>query len=783
MKLLSTCLLFLMLTIANNSYAQSIQGQVFDEQGNSLPFANIIIQIDSNSWTALSDEKGAYKIEQLSLGNATIQVQYLGFEIATKSITLSDSKNYTVNFSLTPKTTTIKTLEVKAKSKDQELASSAYAVDLIATQAFKNINMDLNQLITKAPGIHIRSVGGLGSAFNLSLNGLSGNRVRYFIDGIPIENLGSALSLNNYPVNLIKNIEIFKGVVPIHLSADALGGAINLISEYKGKSFLDVSYSFGSFNTHRAAVNAQYSNLKKGFFISLNGFFNHSDNNYWMYDMPKYDELGNRVGDIDIQRFHDQYTSGMLQFKIGLLDKKFADELSLSFTGALNRKNYPHPNNNIKTTFGHLHSNNQTLSLYLVYKKSFGKVDISAYSQWSTVTETIVDTSHSKYNWAGEFWSRDLSSPRGELNERKSIFILNDKRINSNINVNYRVHPRHKLDLSISQNFLYRQGKDERDALRKSFTVPSHLHKNILGLAYTFNSKNQRFEATAFFKGYWFNSFVVTQDYNNDDVATNINSLFAGYAALATYRFPKMLRLKLSYEHAYRIPEPHELLGDGIYIRPNPNLLPESSHNINLGAYCQNQIGKFQLNYSLNGFYRNANNFIRFVPTGPFGTHENINLVGIWGAETSISASYNQQISISANATYQHITDETQFDEGLLNVNYQSRVPNVPYLFANFRVGYNLHLKAPKLRLAFYWSARYVHEFFLTWENLGNINSKNRIPAQFIQDFDVECSWLNGKYNLAFSVNNFTNARAYDNFNIQKPGIACSVKLRCFFLK
>lgn len=763
--------------------AQSIQGQIMDTNKEALPYAELFINGETFSSAVVADEQGNYFIEHIPYGKLLLTAHYLGYQIDSQTLLITEAKKYQVDFKLVEDPAILETLEVKGQGQEELLKASPYAVDVIGTNAYKNLNIDLTQLLNRAAGIHIRSVGGLGSSFNLSLNGFSGNRIRYFIDGVPMENLGTAVDLNNYPVNLVQRMEVYKGVVPISLSADALGGAINIVSNHKGKSFLDASYSYGSFNTHQVALNAQYSKPQRGYFIALNGFFNHSDNNYWMDDLPLYDDLGNRVDAISIQRFHDQYTSGMLQLKVGLLDRKLADELSISLLAALNRNNYQHPDNNIKVTLGEFHTRNRTLGAQVVYKKTLHKLAIHAYSQWSAVTETVVDTSMKKYNWSADYWYRDPSSLRGELSDRRSLFLLDDKSVNSSVQIGYQIHPRHRLDGTISYNFLHRSGKDEVDALRRSFTQPSLLHKNLFSLAYNISTTNKRLEATAFGKGYWFNAQMTTQDYTNNDVNTSVQSLFGGYGVAGTYRLASKAQFKLSYERAYRLPESYEILGDGVYILPNAGLLPEVSHNINLGCYAHSTIKTVQLTYELNGFYRNAENYIRFIPVGPFGTYENINKVGVLGGEATVTAAYKNALSISANMTYQHLTDETAFDEGLPNTNYQSRVPNIPYLFANFRLGYTIDLKTSDLKLGFNWNGRYVHEFYLTWEKLGDVDSKNTIPTQFIQDLTIECSWKEGKYNLAATLNNFTNTKAYDNFNIQRPGTAFYLKLRCFFLK
>src|SRR5690606_14882056 len=105
--------------------------------------------------------------------------------------------------------------------------------------------------------------------FKFSLNGFSGKSVKFFLDGIPMDNFGPALSLNNFPSNMAERIEIYKGVVPISLGADALGGAVNIITR-SNSNYLDASYSVGSFNTHQLGLNGAYTNPENGLALRFN---------------------------------------------------------------------------------------------------------------------------------------------------------------------------------------------------------------------------------------------------------------------------------------------------------------------------------------------------------------------------------------------------------------------------------------------------------------------------------------------------------------------------------
>lgn len=772
------------LLLTNPLYGQfhAINGFVSNELGNPLPYVSIKLESVKGKllMATLTNPDGEYSLENIPKGAYNIRASIIGYAEKYKMIKIPTSEN--VRFSLQPSINQLDDVTVRGKSITEEKKAMGYALEVIEVKQQKNLTADINQVLRATSGINLRETGGLGSGFSLSLNGLSGNQIRYFLDGIPMENFGSSLTLNNYPINLIESIEIYKGVVPVSLGADALGGAIDIKTGYKGKSFLDGSYSYGSFATQRLSFNGQYTNKHKTFFARISSFVNHSNNNYQMQNVPLFDlELGNHLGTTSIKRFHNTYTSAMGRLEIGLLNRKYADEWSLSMTGAFNRKNYQHPDNNIKRVFGAFHTTNSTFLVSTNYKKSFAKLEIKGYVLAGKVVGSTLDTSNLKYNWSGKSIKRDLDDPKGELYERRSLFRLNDLIINNNIGTSYTIKGNHRLSVNFTHNYLKREGKDEVDEYNRSFEAPNFIHKSILGAEYTFQSDSKTIEATLFGKQYWYSGKMITQDYSDNDIITKLDFDRAGYGTAISYLISKNLRLKFSFEKAYRIPESFEILGDGIYINPNAELQPEKSYNANLGGRYKTTNPKSSIVAEFNYFYRFSKDFIRFAPLGPFGNYENLNNVRTTGIEGSFHIDYAKSVLLDLNMTYQSLTDQTEFDEGLRNANFRSRIPNIPYLFGNLRIGIK-PIRAKQYDFTIYWNTRYVHEFFLKWENLGDPSTKHIIPKQLIHNLELDCSLEKGKYNASLSINNIANALAYDNFNIQKPGRAIYFKIRYFLM-
>jgi len=776
--LLTVCLFFSLVLNLPAQSLLSISGKITSEDGVPLPGVSILIKGTSKG--TVSNIDGSFSLTVDEAASYILSVSSVGYLSQSRTLVLKAGKDVNVNFALKSDSQNIDEVTVHGKTEVQQVRETGFNVNAIEVKRFANSNRDLNQVLNATSGIRIRESGGMGSDFNFSMNGLSGRQVKFFIDGIPMENFGGAMSLNNIPVNLAERIEVYKGVVPVELGADALGGAVNIVTAQNTRKYLDASYSYGSFNTHRASLNGSHSDDRTGFVINASGFYNYSDNNYLMKGVEI--EQNGAFVRRDFKRFNDGYHAAMGQVEAGFKNKKWAD---LFLIGLLYSDQYKERQTGVDQdmVYGKVHSYGHFIMPSVKYKKEdFLVKGLSAtlFATYAKNKTTMVDTSTARYGWDGNITSiNKLFSEQGAF----SIFKYTNKFAIVRTNFTYQLNEKNVLGLNYSLNSGKRQGINtykSADQSGNALDIPNKLGKGILGLSWQSNFLDDRLTSSVFGKHYRLHTYIREAVFYNGsgyvkEEADNKKS-YLGYGAATRFKLLESVGIKASFEHAYRLPEVEELFGDGITVVANPKLKPEESDNINVGAYFTKSFDQHKFSVEASGFSRNASDFINAVPGGTFSSYTNIGKVRITGVDGEIKYSYKNLVFANFNASY---TDATNTDKS--SAVYKDRIPNQPWLYANGDIGLGKNDVFSKSdRLQFNWFTQYVHWFYLTWPSRGFEPAKSRIPTQLIHNATISYSLKDGRYNISLESRNLFNELAYDNFRLQKPGRSFNVKLRYF---
>lgn len=759
----------------------TLSGKVTSSDGT--PVVQATLAVEGTSYGTYSDDNGNYSLS-LPEGKYTLVVSFVGFKSQRKNIELRGKKS--VDFILQEDAVGLKDVEVYAKSKSQKLRESSFAVNALDVKPIVNSLNNLNELVNRASGIKVRQEGGVGSDFDLSINGMSGNSVRYFIDGVPLETKGSEVSLANLPVNIIDHIEMYKGVVPSYLGSDALGGAINIVTKKEKKNYLDVSYGVGSFHTHKADMNAQIVFPKSGLIVRPTVGVNYSKNDYMMKGVEVWDESVRKYVPSDRKRFHDDYFSLLAQVEVGVTGKSWADDFFV--TASYSKVNKELQTGSIQTkVYGMAERNGDAYNVSAQYRKK--DFILKGLQMQSILSHTwdhslTVDTAYRVYDWNGDY----IESSRNEITGReKSLRHYKRPTTMFRSNWDYRINQHHSVNFNYLVN---RTGNDRYDDVDDSF-VPSNdiVCKHIIGLSYHQQFLQNKIENTFFVKDYVNHLNIRQTDLywqtGSDEVMGSNTNNYWGYGVGTRVKFIEQVALKASFEHSVRLPLARELLGNGSTIYANTALDPERSDNVNLGAFgTWHPATGHSLYYEVNGFMRFVDDYIQAVVAEKEGMmqYENVPAVHIKGVEGEVRYSWKRNLQCMANVSWQDARDQRKYkDDGKLSATYLNRVPNRPWLFGAAEANYTFYdvlLKNSSLRLG--TSYQWVHWYFLTWEAYGSKESKAQIPAQHVINADMTYSLENGKYNISVSCDNIFDRLVYDHYKLQKPGRSFFLKFRMF---
>ena len=782
--------LFFLSACAFSTYAQKpgktmISGKVISTEKEVVDFATVYLKGTGHG--GITNQEGIYHVSAPA-GNYTLVVSAVGYKTVEKAVTLLRGQRVRQNITISPETQLLDEVTVVSTGVSR-LKRSAFNAVAVDTKELQNTTKNLSDALAKAPGMKLRESGGVGSDMQLMLDGFSGKHVKVFIDGVPQEGVGSSFGLNNIPVNFADRIEVYKGVVPVGFGTDAIGGVINIVTNKKRRRwFLDASYSYGSFNTHKSNVNFGQT-FKNGFTYEINAFQNYSDNDYHIEAPVEDFETGriDRDKKVRVKRFNDTYHNEAVVGKVGVVDKKWADRLMLGFT-------YSNMYQDIQTgvrqdiVYGQKHRKGHSLMPSLEYYKRnlFAKgLDVALTVNYNKNLTTNVDTASYKYNWYGD---RKLLNSPGEQSYQHSR--ADNNNWNGTFTANYRLGKMHMLTFNHVLNTFSRSNTSLLAKEEQSDAIAKETRKNISGVSYRL-MPSETWNLSVF--GKYYNQFVagpVATDANQNDYVRTTRSVSSiGYGAAGTYFILPGLQAKLSYEKAYRLPTIEEMFGNEDLEMGDIGIRPENSDNVNLNLSYNRTFGRHSVYVEGGLVYRNTKDYIQRNITDLSGgksaaTYINYGKVLTKGYNISARYGFGKWVSVGGNFTQMDVRDnmKTSISGSAENIAYKERMPNLPYIFADSDVTFywrDLGRKGNALTVSY--DNQYLHSFTYYSSKIGSNKGDYVVPSQFSHNLSLSYSLRDGRYNLSFECRNFTDEQLYDNFSLQKAGRAFYGKVRVYF--
>lgn len=755
----------------------TIKGTVRDKEGDErLSGASIYIQ--SLNKGCVSGERGDFLLESVPAGGHLLEVSFVGYKPVRIPVRIGAGETKRIHIELLPDVNALGDVTVTAKTEARRIREEGMPVTVINMSSLQGTVTSVSDLLSRTVGMTIRTSGGVGSATRLSVRGLEGKRIGFFIDEIPLNEQSDFLDLNDIPIDMIERIEIYKGVVPARFGGSSMGGAVNIkIKEYPDR-YMDISYMRESFNSNKLQTVLKRNLKEKGLIFGIGGGYTYAGNNYTM-DSPYKKGL-------TIKRNHDRFEKILLggSFKA---TRWWFDEVEFEPAFIQTRKQIQ----GIETDIRKAETNSRSYLLANTLKKNdffLPGLDLDfttavAYSQIQ-----LIDTARTRYDWDGEL----LPTPSrygGELGNQYAANSDDQKfTLINKMNLEYTINESHAINFNSLFNLANGYPKDSlRDrSIGKRSVFDSRMRSWVGGLNYDFRTKDDRLLNSVTVRYYYYSMKTKKAAiYGGDRVKEiDLSKHDFGVSNAMRYRLWRELMAKFSVGYDVRIPSDTELLGDGYAISPSEALLPERNTSLNLGLLFD-RMGKAadNLQVELGFFYMHLDNMIRYTKGFIDAQYQNFGEMRTLGAEFDVKMDIFPWLYGYLNATYQDLRDVRKYEEEstLPNPTKGKRMPNIPYLLGN--AGLEFHRenlfggKGQNTRL--FADASYIEEYFYDFEMTKN--SQRRIPRSFSVDLGFEHSFFNERLFISGKIKNITDRNLLSEFNRPLPGRSFGAKIRYIF--
>lgn len=748
------------------------QGIVKDNETDET-LIGVTIHIPKHE-SIITDNNGQFSIISAS-DQCKITLSYIGYEDKELTIDLRKEQSHPTTIYMNPHGRALGEVVVNGKSKERQIRESTLPVSVISAKELRGTVSNANEVLAKTVGVTIRSSGGEGSATRVSVRGLEGKRVGIFVDARPMNENSDYADINDFPLDMIERIEIYKGIVPAWLGGSSVGGAVNIVLKEYPPHYYDFSYDFSSFNTHKINAVVKINDAKHGLLFGIGGGYIYSDNNYKM-ESPYYKGLV-------VKRNHDQFKKLIGGFSMKAFRWWF-DEVEIELGGNHNEKQIQGLEYDIKKA--HTDTKNYSSRLHLDKGDFLLKgLDFKADIMYAFNKTEFIDTAKVRYNFDGTIFPTP-SPYGGEVAKYPSGLINKKQTFLSKINLNYIINEQHSFNFNSLISYAYGSPKDDvRDASVGYKTgFDSHLTSMNHGLSYEFTTTNRRLVNVLAGKHYYYKSSTKQINPFESKVKAQLyDCLKHDFGASESMRYSLLSSLYAKGSLAYdvRLPSDEELLGDGWLIEPSTKLKPERNKSINLGLlYNQTNSYGNNLQIELNGFYSYLSDMIRFVG-GPIRSHyENFGKMKMKGIELEVKADITRWLYGYGNMTYQDLRDDRKHEPRTENPNPTKgdRMPNIPYWMMN--AGLEFHKEnlfgGKGHNTRFMTDISYIHKYYYDFKQ--SIYQERIIPTSFTVNIGVEHSFLHESLFLSAHINNVADKKILSEFNRPLPGRNMGIKIR-----
>lgn len=210
----------------------NVYGHVIDRKtGEHMPFVTVYLKGTTIATT--TDKTGHYFLKNLPEGTFTLEVKFLGYKTAERTVTIKHDTTQEQNFAMVTDDVLLDEVVVSSNRNETARRLAPNLVSVIGGKLF-----DITQSTCLAQGLNFQP--GVRTEDNcqncgftqVRINGLDGHYSQILVDSRPVfSSLNGVYGLEQIPANMIDRVEVVRGGGSALFGASAIGGTINIITK------------------------------------------------------------------------------------------------------------------------------------------------------------------------------------------------------------------------------------------------------------------------------------------------------------------------------------------------------------------------------------------------------------------------------------------------------------------------------------------------------------------------------------------------------------------------
>ena len=234
----------------NKSEIANITGTIISEKnGKAISYANV--KLVGKGIGAYSNDEGYYEIKGVEAGDYLLRVENLGYKPQEIKIHINQTEPIHIDFSLLQDEIMMDEVVVSANRHEVKRTDAPIVVSIMGIKLFETVNStDLSKALSYQSGLRVENNCQNCGFPQVRINGLEGPYSQILINSRPvISALSGVYGLEQMPVNMIDRVEVVRGGGSALFGANAVGGTINIITKDPIKNSFQIASTLSNMDS------------------------------------------------------------------------------------------------------------------------------------------------------------------------------------------------------------------------------------------------------------------------------------------------------------------------------------------------------------------------------------------------------------------------------------------------------------------------------------------------------------------------------------------------------